>query len=165
VHLKPLSTDAIPSALSKAERYRLLNEPGQAESICLDVLDVDPDNQDALVMLVLALTDQFGGHDPRALQRARDVVGQLNSPYARAYYNGLVCERQARARLGRHGHGSADAAREWLKDALEHFEAAEPIRPVGNDDAILRWNACVRMLQRLPETGEDAAQTSIMMSE
>ena len=43
--LKPLNKDAIPAALDKAMRYRLLNEPGAAESICLDVLRIDPENQ------------------------------------------------------------------------------------------------------------------------
>ena len=57
--LKTLSPEAVPRALEKAERYRLLNEPGEAESICLDALDVEPDNQEALVTLLLALTDQF----------------------------------------------------------------------------------------------------------
>ena len=50
-NLKPLSRDAVPAALIKAERYRLLNEPGEAESICLDILQVDPANRDATVML------------------------------------------------------------------------------------------------------------------
>src|SRR5579864_3525344 len=59
LELKTLSLEAVPRALAKAERYRLLNEPGEAESICRDALDADPDNQDALVMLLLALTDQF----------------------------------------------------------------------------------------------------------
>ena len=39
--LKPLSREAIPAALEKAMRYRLLNEPGAAESICHDVLRTD----------------------------------------------------------------------------------------------------------------------------
>ena len=67
--LKPLHKDAIPAALAKAERYRLLNEPGEAESICLDVLQVDPGSQDALVMLILALTDQF----PQELPSSRSA--------------------------------------------------------------------------------------------
>jgi len=57
--LKQLHKDAIPAALEKAERYRLLNEPGEAESICLDVLTVNPDNQRAIIVLLLALTDRF----------------------------------------------------------------------------------------------------------
>ena len=60
LELKTIARDGIPHALEKAERYRLLNDPAQAESICRDVLAVDADNQDALRALILALTDQFG---------------------------------------------------------------------------------------------------------
>ena len=52
---KPISRDAIPAALAKAERYRLLNEPGEAESICLDILQIEPANQEAIVTLLLHL--------------------------------------------------------------------------------------------------------------
>src|SRR5207248_11695595 len=55
--LKSLSKEAIPAALEKAERYRLLNEPGEAESICLDILKADPENQQAIITLLLALTE------------------------------------------------------------------------------------------------------------
>ena len=57
--LKPLHPDAVQAALARAERYRLLNEPSEAESICLDILAVEPDNQPARIMLLLSLTDQF----------------------------------------------------------------------------------------------------------
>jgi len=57
--LKLLHKEGIPAALDKAERYRLLNEPAEAESICLDVLAIEPDHQQALITLLLALTDQF----------------------------------------------------------------------------------------------------------
>src|SRR5262245_54777237 len=63
--LKALSSEAVPRALAKAERYRLLNEPGEAESICLDALVADPDNQEAIAILLLALTDQFVGNQRR----------------------------------------------------------------------------------------------------
>ena len=43
--LKSLSMEGITAALDKAERYRLLNEPREAESICLDVLEIDPENR------------------------------------------------------------------------------------------------------------------------
>jgi hypothetical protein len=161
--LKPLSTDAIPAALGKAERYRLLNEPGQAESICLDVLAIDPGNQAALVMLVLALSDQFGGQPAQALQRARAALTQLAGEYERAYYEGILCERRARAQLAHGGHGSSLAAREWLKEALGHYAHAEQHRPAGNDDAILRWNACVRLLEHHPDTGEPGDDRTRMM--
>jgi hypothetical protein len=148
-NLKPLSKDAIESALAKAERYRLLNEPDEAESICLDVLDVDPDNQPAKVMLLLALSDQCGEAAGAAL-RAQQLAGSLQNEYERCYFSGLVAERRARAHLKRGGaapHGVYD----WLMDALDYFERAEKVRPAGNDDAILRWNTCVRILQKHPE--------------
>ena len=164
--LKPLSQDAIPAALDKAERYRLLNEPGQAESICLDVLAVDAHNQRALVTLILALTDQFSGQPADALQRARAALTRLDGEYERMYYDGIICERRARSQLAHGGHGSGQAAREWLKDALRHYQHAEAIRPHGNDDAILRWNACVRLLERHPEAGDlDDDQSRLLMLE
>jgi len=147
--LKPLSKDAIESALSKAERYRLLNEPAEAESICLDILEIDPQNQQAQVMLLLALSDQ-SGDGSGAAARAQNLAGQLQNEYERLYYSGLVSERRARAHLERGGaatHGVYD----WLVDALDCFARAEAVRPAGNDDAILRWNTCVRILQKHPE--------------
>src|SRR5712664_433657 len=57
---KPISAESIPEALAKVERYRLLNEPSLAESICLDILAIVPRHQQALISLLLARTDQFG---------------------------------------------------------------------------------------------------------
>ena len=148
-NLKPLSKDAVESALAKAERYRLLNEPDEAESICLDVLEVDPQNQAAQVMLLLALPDQCGeasGAGPRAQQ----LAAGLQNDYERWYYSGLVAERRARAYLNRGGVATVGVY-DWLMEALDCFERAESVRPPGNDDAILRWNTCVRVLQRHPE--------------
>jgi hypothetical protein len=143
-----LSKAAVPAALEKAERYRLLNEPSEAESICLDVLVVDPDNQAALVGLLLALTDQFS-HEPAAAPRAQQVAEQLRDGYERLYYAGIVAERRAKAHLQR-GGASRHGVYEWLMDALELYERAAAIRPAANDDAILRWNACVRVLRDHP---------------
>jgi hypothetical protein len=148
-NLKPLSKDAVEAALSKAERYRLLNEPDEAESICLDVLEIEPQNQRAQVMLLLALSDRCGDGSGAAA-RAQQLASQLEDDYERLYYSGLVAERRARAHLDRGGaipHGAYD----WLMDALDYFERAEAVRPPGNDDAILRWNTCVRVLQKHPE--------------
>lgn len=149
--LKPLSTSAIPSALAKAERYRLLNEPEQAQSICEDVLSADPANRVALVTLILALTDRFRHHDPRLVSRAQELVARLDSEYERAYYAGLVAERRARALLDRGGPGGALPAGDWIREALRWFERAENVRPADNDDARLRWNACVRLLEAHPQ--------------
>jgi hypothetical protein len=147
--LKALSADAVDAALAKAERYRLLNEPGEAESICLDVLLVDATNQPAHIILLLALTDQFGDV-PGAHARARELVSGLHSEYDRAYYAGIVAERRAKAQLARGGAGASVGAYDWLAEAMRHFEQAEAVRPHGNDDARLRWNACARFLDRHP---------------
>ncbi len=149
--LKPLSTSAIPSALLKAERYRLLNEPEQAESICEDILEADARNHQALVTLILALTDRFPHHDGRVVSRAQALVARLTSEYERAYYAGLVAERRARALLDRGGPGRALPAGDWLREAMRAFERAESLRPPDNDDARLRWNACVRLFRAHPE--------------
>ena len=148
MELKRLSLDAVPAALAKAERYRLLNEPVEAESICLDILAVDPDNQSALAMLVLAITDQFGHEGAgRHMARAQALIPGLLDEYARTYYAAIVLERRARAYLAA---GDASHARELLSEALRGFDRAMTFRPAGNDDAILRWNACARTLDRLP---------------
>jgi hypothetical protein len=147
--LKPLSPDAVPRALEKAEHYRLLNEPGEAESICLDVLRVDPDNRDALIIQILALTDQFDGFGVEA-SRALALLPRLRDAYEHAYYAGIVHERRAKAQFRRGGPGSGFAAYEGLREAMRQFEAAEAIRPPGNDDAILRWNTCARLLAEEP---------------
>jgi hypothetical protein len=150
--LKPLSKGAVPSALAKAERYRLLNEPGEAESICLDVLQVDPDNQDALVTLLLALTDQFPQESSsRVVGRAVDLAARLKEEYDRAYYSGIIRERRAKAVLHHQRYGAATAAVEWLREAMAFFERAEAISPARNEDAVLRWNACARLMMSLPE--------------
>jgi hypothetical protein len=166
LHLKPLSRDAIPAALAKAERYRLLNEPGEAESICLDVLQIDPNHQEAIVMLILALTDQFPLEMPPsrgAPGRAMDLVAQLSDPYDREYYAGIVRERRAKAILQRDSYASTATAVEWLREALAFFERAEAIRPPHNDDAILRWNACARLLAHLPEVQPETREEPIQL--
>ena len=143
--LKPISHEGVASALAKAERYRLLNEPGEAESICRDVLEIEPDNQHALVHLVLALTDQIGVN-PQAFAHATAASARLRSEYERAYYEGIAWERRAKARFHAGGHGIHHTVHEWMVEALRHFEQAEGLRPHGNDEAILRWNTCVRFL-------------------
>ena len=143
--LKPISNAAVPEALEKVERYRLLNEPAQAESICLDVLRIDPQNQHALIMLVLALTDQFGSSG-LTVSKAREVLPKLEGEYQRAYYSGIVWERLAHSQLRQASPNSAFSAYESLRQAMDCYEQAEKLRPSGNDDAILRWNTCARIL-------------------
>lgn len=144
--LKPISRDAIREALQKAERYRLLNEPAQAESICQDIVAVDPNNQQALVILLLAITDQFGHGG--SVPRARDVLRRIEGRYEKAYYGGIIHERTARAQMRQGSPNAAFTAYEGFRRAMECYEEAETSRPAGNDDAILRWNCCARTLMQ-----------------
>jgi len=158
--LKRITAEGIPHAMDKAERYRLLNDPVQAESICHDVLAVDPENQEALRCLILSLTDQFGetgcGYTAR---EARAYIVKLDDDYERAYYNGLVQERETRAFLHRK-NAIRSAAYDGFRLAMEWYERAEALRPPGNVDAVLRWNSCVRAIERerLQPTMEDRAE-------
>lgn len=145
--LKTISPDGIPHALEKAERYRLLNDPAQAESICRDVLAVDVDNQDALRVLILTLTDQFSRHaSANAAREARAHILQLADEYERAYYTGIVFERETRAYLERK-NVVRSSAYDGFRHAMEWYERAEALRPPGNVDAVLRWNSCVRAIE------------------
>src|SRR2546423_2375247 len=144
--LKLLSREAIPAALEKAMRYRLLNEPGEAESICHDVLHIDSENQQALVILLLALTDRLGKSYAVGVMQAQEVLPRLRDPYERTYYTGIICERRAKARLHQGSPGCSHEAFELLREAMTWYEKAEAIRPPGNDDALLRWNACARII-------------------
>ena len=152
MNLKPITREGIPAALQKAERYRLLNDSSAAESICLDVLEIDPANQEALVSLLLAITDQFGEEMSDGVRRAREVLPRITDAYERTYYSGIICERRARAQLHRGALGSAEVAAEWFREAMTWYEKAESMRPHGNDESILRWNTCVRMLSRHERT-------------
>jgi hypothetical protein len=146
--LKSLSMEGIAAALDKAERYRLLNEPREAESICLDILEIDSENQKALVILLLSITDQFGRRDPDAAKQAREMLPRLRDEYERTYYAGIIFERQAKAMLKRGTPGGKFQAYDWFRNAMDLFEKAESIRPSGNDDALLRWNTCARTIMR-----------------
>lgn len=159
--LKPIHRDTIPRAFEKAERYRLLNEPFEAESICLDILAIEPSHPQALACLLLALTDQFAHGAAQALERAKGLLQSFPGDYEKAYYAGIISERFARRKL-RDGHlGAKSLAFGHLREAMASYERAEALAPAGNDDAVLRYNACVRMIERhglTPPQAEDHEQ-------
>ncbi len=148
--LKRISKEGVPAALQKAHRYRVLNDSVAAESICLDVLAVDPSNVEAIVTHVLAITDQFPAGHAADRARAEGAVSALKDPYRVAYYQGVICERWANGILHRAGSFSGEMAYDFIAQALAWYAKAEALRPAGNDEAILRWNTCVRTLQREP---------------
>jgi tetratricopeptide (TPR) repeat protein len=146
--LKTISKAGIPEAISKAELYRSLNEPEEAESICRDILAVEPEHQLALRLLGLAITDQFRGDASDRHGEAEELFQRLTEGYERLYYTGLLYERRAKAQMhvGRPPHTLAPL----FGEAMRCFAEAEIIRPPDNDDAILRWNRCARLLQSHP---------------
>jgi hypothetical protein len=148
MELKPITREGIPAALHKAERYRLLNDSSAAESICLDILEVEPENAQALVTLLLSITDQFVDDSGDEVRRAREVLPRLKDDYKRAYYSGIIAERKAKALLHRGSVGVDEVAYDWFREAMRWYEKAEAIRPSGNDEAILRWNTCMRLLDK-----------------
>src|SRR5215472_615196 len=159
--LKSISVQSIPEALAKVERYRLLNEPALAESICLDVLAVVPDHQQALISLLLARTDQFDVQLPAKL--AQEILARIEGDYEREYYAGIIWERLGHARIREGGSGGGTSAYHALREAMAHYDRAIELASPGNDDAILRWNTCARVIMQNPDLSplpdEDPAQS------
>ena len=148
LQLKPLSKNSIPKALIRAKHYRLLNEPWQAESICRDILKVKPNHQRAILYLILAITDQFGNERGSSYSAdAKELCAQLKSAYEQKYYRGIIAERLGKTSLSRNTPRVKYIAYEHYRTAMKFFEDAEKILPEGNQDAVLRWNACVRRIQ------------------
>jgi tetratricopeptide (TPR) repeat protein len=147
LELNRIGKSAIPGALEKARQYRSLREPEQAESICLDILEVEPDHHQAQILLILALTDQFSLSGLMLdAKSVLDRVERLPGEYERLYYRGLVSERRARAMLGE--SMSRSFAWEYFQEAMQCYQQARTLAPEHNDEAILRWNACLRSLRR-----------------
>lgn len=144
--LKPISKKGIQRALDKVDRYRLLNDPVEAESICRDILEIEPDNQKAVVRLVLALTDQFN-HGVTS-KMPNELLGKVKDDFKREYYRGIILEREAKATLSRGLPSSHFDAYEWLEEAMDAFQNADKLSNDENDDGILRWNACVRTIEK-----------------
>ncbi|MBN45001.1 MULTISPECIES: hypothetical protein [unclassified Methylophaga] len=147
LNLHDIHAESIELALDRARQYRSLLEPEIAESICLDILNIEPENQAALVVYILALTDQIsisGSQSP--FQDIEVAIAKLSSEYKQIYYTGIVLERRARFMLTQ--PMSRAFAYDYFIKALECYQQAEQMRPDHNDEAILRWNSCVRTIQR-----------------
>ncbi len=159
--LKPLSKEGLGSALEKAGKYRLLNEPMLAESICLDILSVDPDNEPATIELLLALTDQFSPGSTRTAKRALELAKSFSSEYLQHYYSGIIHERQGTVALKSNVPGCEFDAYEWYVEAMELYEKSEAVMPSGKEDPLLRWNTCARIINDhnlVPRPPDDGVQ-------
>ena len=162
--LKNITIESIHSALKKAERYRLLNEPREAESICLDILQVEPNNEEALIMLLLTYTDKFKTELYPAFKNAESVIERLQDEHCKAYYRGVVYERRAKAHMSQIGPSADDMAHGWFTKAMNEFEQALESDLPGNQDAALRWNTCARILNENPhlKPAEENREAEVM---
>lgn len=163
--LKTIESRDIPAALERAERYRLMDEPWASESVCLDILAVDPFNQPALANLLLALTAQFKEQLFPAYNRALEVQSELTNAYQKAFYLGIIYERRAKAHLRKRGFSTGRVAYEWFQKAMTAYEGAIAIRPDGNPDSILRWNSCARVLMDDKDVERPSTEVSESMLE
>lgn len=143
--LKELSKDGIGAAQSRAEHYRLLNQPNLAESICLDILTVDPDNQKTKIVLLLSLADQFDTKQVK-VKAAIELANGLKDEYSKLYYLGIIHERQGNTAIASSNPGSNFDAYEWYLEAMDFYEKADEINPAGVEDVVLRWNTCARII-------------------
>jgi len=164
IELKSLKPEAISFALEKAKRYRLLGEPEDAESICLDILATEPDNQEALITLLLSLTDKFShsGLTP-SFNQAKEIVVRLDTTYCKSYYMGIIYERRAKFHLKQGGPGAGSSAYEWYIKAMDMFKEALTNCDPKNQDAILRWNSCARILNSNSEVKADESDRQEML--
>ncbi len=144
---KPISQSTLEAAFDKADRYRLLNEPREAESISLDILATAPGDQRALATLLLSITDQFKDDLLPNVRRAQTLLDQLDGDYARYYYTGIITERQAKVLLEKDVGCKDRRVHDQLKEAMDWYQKAEAVRPPDNEDSVLRWNACGRIVE------------------
>ncbi len=145
--LKPISVGTLEAARAKAEHYRLLNEPREAESISLDILATAPDDQGALLTLLLSITDQFKDDLLPNFRRAQALLDRIDGEYARYYYTGIITERWAKALLANDALCKDRRVYDGLEEAMGWYEKAESVRPPDNEDCILRWNTCARIVE------------------
>ncbi len=149
----PLTKDVVAKALERAEHYRLLNEPAQAESICRDIVAVDPANEQAWVYLLLSLTDQFPEDMSHAYDEANAALENIKDPYKNVYYQGIIYERWGRAHwLQRRG---IQAVQSWINKAMQCYSKARELAPAGDPDPTLRWNTCARLKKKLAKSATD----------
>ena len=120
-----------------------------------------PEIRTPLITLILALTDQFPHESSsNTITRAGELAAALVDEYDRAYYSGIVRERRAKAVLQHQRYGATvHAPSHGSRRRWRFYENAEAVRPAHNDDSVLRWNACARMLMRLPEIEPDLSAT------
>jgi len=146
--LKQLRARNLRAAVDLAKQYRDLNQPEDAESICRDVLEVSPYDEDAWRTLGLALTDQFASSWMMLFDEACAAFSNLRSEYEKLYFTGVAWERYAKAQLGA---GHSNNAIHAFEQAMELFDRADGLGSADDPRPVLHYNRCVRALTRTPE--------------
>ena len=142
-----IDKDSIEDVLERAKQYRSLLQPDMAISICMDIFAVDKNNQEALVIYILALTDQLSQSESKVHQKKiTDSIKRLDSKFLQHYYSGIFFERQARSLL-KHSMSRSFAYAEFI-EAIAEFEIAEKKAPEHCADPILRYNSCIRTIKK-----------------
>ena len=152
---KPLSTDADPGGAGEGRALPAAERAGRGrEHLPRRARRSIRQNQEALVMLLLALTDQFPtSSSSRARSRApASWLPRLADEYERAYYAGIIRERRAKAVLQRDRYGAAATAAEWLREAMAFYEQAEA-DPAGGQ------RRCAAALERVRAPADAPAGT------
>ena len=101
-----------------------------------------------MITLLLALTDQFVSPRGSRVREASELVEHLEDEYDKRYYSGMICERRGVASLAKAGPDSGPIAYDWLRRAMDHYESPDEVGPEGNEEALLRWNTCARVIMR-----------------
>ncbi len=135
--------NTINSALDKAKQYRLLLEPELAVSICLDIFNIDKKHQETIIVYILALSDNLSKQKNDT--KIFDAIKLLTSEYHKKYYTGIYHERKALSLMK--GNMSASFAYNLFTKAMDFYKQAIEISADDNDDAILRYNSCIRIIQ------------------
>jgi hypothetical protein len=89
----------------------------------------------------------------------------MSDEYDRKYYTGIVHERRAHALFRQTDFRSGDTVYLLMTHAMEWYERAQRLRPAGNDDSLLRWNACARFLMRYPQLQPVAQELEAVLTE
>ena len=142
-----IDKDSIEDVLERAKQYRSLLQPDMAISICLDIFAVDEKNQEALIIYILALTDQLSQSESKVHhKKITDSIQKLDSKFLQHYYSGIFLERQARSLL-KHSMSRSFAYDAFI-EAISEFEIAEKMAPPHCADPVLRYNSCVRTIKK-----------------
>ena len=157
---KNLESADLDAALAAAQASWAELRAEETESICLDILELDPNHRSTLDLLLRCRIELLKKGLPQSVARAQELIPQLDSDFDQAFYSGMIREAQARYLLEKRGRATSGVAYSWFRHAMDDFAAASNL-DAGRVEPKLHWNACLRTLENNPqcvpppEDGED----------